>query len=104
MDSTARLPAPNMSENIPAYSGKWASIRHMHWVLSSATMPRSDCRQRDSDLGDATSPVASLVSSHWPMRSASAMSPASTRSFLTLSSPLSLRAALTCMGFITATE
>ena len=44
LDSTARLPAPNMSENIPAYSGKCASIRHTHWVLSSAAMPRSDCR------------------------------------------------------------
>ena len=28
---------------IPAYSGS-ASIRHTHWVLSSAAMPRSDCR------------------------------------------------------------
>ena len=84
---TARLPAPNMSENIPAYSGKCASIRHTHWVLSSAAMPRSD------SAGSATATSATpprrwrAWSSYCPMRSVSAMSQASMRSFLTLSSP-----------------
>ena len=56
-----------------------------------------------SILSDWTSSVASLVTSKSPMRSTSAMSQLSMRSFFTRGMLLSLRMALTCMGLITAT-